>query len=115
MAEENSQGLCDAVATAERRRVESERECQEQFEEFTLLQTRGSKLCLAIIGPSRVRNHILMGMWITALCHTEMAGEPAALRVAVSSTMEFVLGRSPDETLRVEVVDELVADFQHLE
>jgi hypothetical protein len=29
----------------------SERECREQFEELTLLQTQGSELCHAIISP----------------------------------------------------------------
>jgi hypothetical protein len=39
MAKENSQGLFDEVASAERRWEESERECRELFEELTLLQT----------------------------------------------------------------------------
>jgi hypothetical protein len=30
----------------------------------------------------------------------------------VPSTVEFTLGHSPDETFRVELVDELVAEFQ---
>jgi hypothetical protein len=50
-------------------------------------------------------------MWIATLCHTEMVRELATLRSAVTSTMKFVLGRSPDKTFRVEVVDELVAKF----
>jgi hypothetical protein len=54
---------------------------------------------------------LLEGMWITALHHTEMAGELVALRAAVSYAVEFALGRSPDETFRVEVVDDLVAKF----
>jgi hypothetical protein len=33
------------------------------------------------------------------------------LQAAVSSTVEFTLGRSPNETIQVEVVDELVAEF----
>jgi hypothetical protein len=37
MAEENSHGLSNAVADAERWKEESEREHQEQFEELTLL------------------------------------------------------------------------------
>jgi hypothetical protein len=32
-------------------------------------------------------------MQITALCHTEMARELVTLRMAVSSAMEFALGR----------------------
>jgi hypothetical protein len=39
-----------------------------------------------------------MRMWVVALLHMGMAGELAALQAAVSSTMELVLGRSPDET-----------------
>jgi hypothetical protein len=45
---------------------------------------------------------------IVAINRTEMAGELAMLRTMVSSGMEFVLGLSPNETFRVEVVDELV-------
>jgi hypothetical protein len=41
-----------------------------------------------------------------------MAEKLAALRVVVSSIAEFVLGRSPTETFLVEVVDEMVAEFQ---
>jgi hypothetical protein len=48
-------------------------------------------------------------MWAAALRHTEMTVELTALRVTVSSTMEPVLGRSPNETSWVEVTNELVA------
>jgi hypothetical protein len=54
-------------------------------------------------------------MRIAALHHTEMVEELAMLWMTVSSTVEFVLGRSLDETFRVEVVDELVAKFWKLE
>jgi hypothetical protein len=54
-------------------------------------------------------------MRVTAFCHTKMAGELATLQAAVSSAVELVLGHSPDETFRVEVVGELVAKFQRLE
>jgi hypothetical protein len=43
-----------------------------------------------------------------------MAGELAMLRVAMSSTMESVLGSSPSDTFHVEVVAELAAEFQKL-
>jgi hypothetical protein len=62
-------------------------------------------LCLANVCPSWVRNHLSKGRQIIALCYTEMAGELAALRAVVSSTVKFVLGRSPDEILQGEVVD----------
>jgi hypothetical protein len=65
--------------------------------------------------PPRVRNHLLEGMQIAALHHTEMAQELATLWTVVSSIVEFMLGCSPDETFWVEVVDELVAEFWKLE
>jgi hypothetical protein len=46
-------------------REEFEREHREQFEELTLLQTQGYELCLAIVGPPRVRNHLSEGMQIS--------------------------------------------------
>jgi hypothetical protein len=114
VAEETAHDLSDAAADAERQREETKREQQEQFEELTLLQTQGSKLWLAIVSPPWVRNHLLERMRITALRHTEMIGELAMLQTTVSSTVEFALGRSPDETFWVKVVDELVAKFRKL-
>jgi hypothetical protein len=49
------------------------------------------------------------------LHHAEMVEELAVLWAAVSSAMEFALGRSPNEAFRVEVVDEVVAEFWKLE
>jgi hypothetical protein len=46
-------------------------------------------------------------MWLVALRHTEMATEVAAFRVAVPSAMVSVLGSSPSNTTRTEVVSEL--------
>jgi hypothetical protein len=91
--------------------VVSEREHREQFKELTLLQTRGSKLCHAIIGPPWARHHLSEGMWLAVLCHIEMARELAMLQVVVPSTMESVLGHSPRKTIHVEVVGELAAEF----
>jgi hypothetical protein len=65
-----------------------EREHREHFEELTLLQTRGNKLCLAIIGPPWVGNHLSEGMRIATLHHTKMARELAVLRAVVSSAMQ---------------------------
>jgi hypothetical protein len=62
MAEENSCGMSDIGAYVERWREESERECWERVEELSLLQTRGFELCQEIVGPSRVRSHLLEGM-----------------------------------------------------
>jgi hypothetical protein len=50
-------------------------------------------------------------MWIAALCHNEMAGDIATHWAAVSSAAGFVLGRSPNETFHMGVVDELIAKF----
>jgi hypothetical protein len=64
----------------------------------------GSKLCHAIVDPPRLRHHLSEGMPLAALQHTEMAGELTMFQAAVSSAAESVLGRSPDDTSRVEVV-----------
>jgi hypothetical protein len=65
--------LSDIAADAEWWQEESKRECQVWVEEVTLLQNQDSELCLAIVSPPRVRSHLLDGMRIIALCHTEMA------------------------------------------
>jgi hypothetical protein len=69
--------LEDKLAEECRVRETSEREHREYFEELTLLQTQGSKLCHAIIGPPRAR-HLSEEMCLVALRHIEMAGELAA-------------------------------------
>jgi hypothetical protein len=91
--------------------VVSERECQEQLEELTLLQTQGSNLCHAIVGPPQARHQLFEGMRLVALRHTKMDGELASLWAVVSSAMESVLGRSPNDTFHVEVVSELATEF----
>jgi hypothetical protein len=58
-----------------------------------------------------VRNHLYEEMQLATIHHTEMAGELAVLQVVVSSAVELVLGRSPNEIFHVEVVGELVAEF----
>jgi hypothetical protein len=88
------------------------RERQAQFEELTLLQTQGSKLCHAIVSPPWSRHHLSEGMQLATLRHTEMAGELAAFLVAVSSATELVLRCSPSDTSRVEVEGELATEFQ---
>jgi hypothetical protein len=52
-----------------------------------------------------VRNHLSEGMQLTAIHNTEMAGELTTLRAVVSSAVE---------TFRVEVMGELVTEFQKL-
>jgi hypothetical protein len=107
--------LEDELAAEHRAREVSERERQKQFEELTLLQTRGSERCHANVGPPLARHHKSKAMRLVALHHTEMAEELAALRVAVSSAMESVLGCSSNHPIHVEVLGELVAEFQKLE
>jgi hypothetical protein len=79
VSEETARGLSNTVANAERWQEESERGRREQLEELTLLQTRCSELCLTIVGPPQVRNHLSEEMRIAALRHTEMAEEFAIL------------------------------------
>jgi hypothetical protein len=100
--------LVDELAGEHRTWEMSEMEHRAQFEELTLLQTWGSKLCHAIIGPPRARHHLSDGMWVAALCHTEMVGELAALWSVVSTAAESMLGHSLSDIIRVVVVDELV-------
>jgi putative ubiquitin-RnfH superfamily antitoxin RatB of RatAB toxin-antitoxin module len=57
---------------------------------------------------------MLERMRASAICHIEMAGELATLRMAVFSVTESVLGRSPSDTFRVEVVGELVIKFKKM-
>jgi hypothetical protein len=93
-------------------RVASETEHRAHFEELTLLQTQGSELCHAIVGPSQAKHHLSEGMRLATLHHTKMAKELAMFWAVVSSTAESVLGCSPGDTTRVEVVGELVTEFQ---
>jgi hypothetical protein len=89
----------------------SKRECWEQFEELTRLQTPGSELCHAIVRPPQARYYLSEGMRHAALHHTEMVRELAVLQVTVSSVVESALGHSPNDTFHVEVVGELVTKF----
>jgi hypothetical protein len=73
----------------------SKGEHRAQFEELTLLQTRGSELCHASIFPPQVRHHLSKGMRLAALYHTLMVIEFAMLRAAVSTALELVLGHWP--------------------
>jgi hypothetical protein len=96
LAEENSHGLSNVEANAKHWWEVSERERQVQFEELTILQTRGSELYLTIVDPPWLRNHLSEGMRLAALLHIEMARELAALRAVVPSAVESALGNSPD-------------------
>jgi hypothetical protein len=67
------------------------------------------------LSPPRVRDHLSKGMWLAALHHTKMDGELPMIQAVVSFAMESTLGRKPNDTFHVEVVGELVAEFQKLE
>jgi hypothetical protein len=107
--------LEDELGAEPRAQEVSKREHREQFKELTLLQTRGSELCHIIVRPPWVRCHLTEGMQLVALRHTEMAGELAALRAAVSTAVESVLGRPPGDTFHVEVVIKMATKFQKME
>jgi hypothetical protein len=79
------------------------------------LQIRGFEFCLVVVGPTGVRSHLSKGMRIAALRHTAIAKELVALRPTVSCVTEFALGRSPNDTFRVKVVDELIVKFRKQE
>jgi hypothetical protein len=89
-------------------------EHRSHIEELSLLQTWGSEMCHAIIGPAQAK-HMFEGMWLSALYHTEMVGELITFRAAVSSITELVVGRSLGNTAHVVVVGELLAKFQKVE
>jgi hypothetical protein len=72
VTEENSRGLSDMAADAERWWEVFEMEHREQFEVLTLLHARGSELCHAIIGPPWVRNYLSEGNRVPTLRHTKM-------------------------------------------
>jgi hypothetical protein len=54
-------------------------------------------------------------MQLATLHHDEMVRELAAFRVAVSSTVESVLGRSLKNIARVEIVGKMVAELHRVE
>jgi hypothetical protein len=60
-------------------------------------------------------SHLSEGMRIATLLHTELAEQLAMIRASVCSVVVFVLRHSPTKAFRVEVVDELVTEFQKLE
>jgi hypothetical protein len=86
-----------------------------QFGELSLLQAWGTELCFVILGPSAVKSPLTTRMRAAALCHARVVEELTVLWMAVSSTTELVLGLSHGEASRVEVMNELTANFQKLE
>jgi hypothetical protein len=59
-----------------------------------------------------VRGHLLEGMQIATIRHTEMAEQFIVPLAAVSSVMECVLGSSPTKAFQLDVVDELAVKFR---
>jgi hypothetical protein len=84
------------------------------FDELTLLQTRGSELCLTIVGPPWARS-LSEGMRLATLRHNEMVRELVVFRAVVCSAVESVLGRSPNNVARVKIMGELVAELHRVE
>jgi hypothetical protein len=78
--------LSNGVADVNRRWKDAKRQCQYLVQELTLLQTQGSKLCLAIVDPPTVHGHLLEGMQSATIYHASMAGELAAPGAEVPST-----------------------------
>jgi hypothetical protein len=97
MTEVNSRGLSSVVAGVDWWQEEVERECQERVRELTLLQTWGSELCQAIVGPLKMRGQLSEGMWIAVVSHTEMDEQLTMLWAMVSSVVQSVLRCSPIE------------------
>jgi hypothetical protein len=79
VTEEKFYSLSDASADGAQWLVVSEMDRREQFEELSLLRAWGAELCLAIVGPSRVRNHLLERMRAATIRHIEMVGEVATI------------------------------------
>jgi hypothetical protein len=71
-------------------------------------------LYLTIIGPPWARR-LSEGMQHPTLHHNEMVWELVVFLVAVSTATELVLGRSPNNIARVEVVGELVAELYRVQ
>jgi hypothetical protein len=64
-----------------------------------------------IAPPLWVRHHLSEVMRLVDLRHTKMVRELTMLRAAVSLAVESVLGCTPGDTFRMEVVGKLAAKF----
>jgi hypothetical protein len=86
--------LKDELAVEHQAQEMSEREHQAHFEELSLLQTWGSEMCHAIIGPARAK-HLFEGMRLSALCHTEMVRELITFRRRCPLSRSWCSGTLP--------------------
>jgi hypothetical protein len=107
--------LLSSSAEGARQLMASKTEHREQFEELSLLWSWGVELCLSIIDPSQVMSPLPARMRAAALHYTRVVRELTTLWAAVSPAADLVLGCSPGETSRVEVMNELTAKFQEQE
>jgi hypothetical protein len=101
-AHEDAEGLVQKVALLKGELAEARQAREVAEKKFCSLfdaSADGARwLCLDIVGPSRVRNQLSERMRPATICHIKMVGEHVVLRVTVTSVVELVLGRSPDET-----------------
>jgi hypothetical protein len=77
---------------------------------LTLLWIRVFKVCLTIVGTPQ-QGALHEEMWFASSYHTEMALRLGALWVAVSSTVQFMLGHSPTKAFQAVIVREMLARF----
>jgi hypothetical protein len=71
----------------------------------------GALRCVLRLLLTKGEESPISGMRAAALHHTKIVRELVVLWAAVSSAAGLVLGRSPTETSRVEVMSEMVAKF----
>jgi hypothetical protein len=106
--------LSNSLADAVHRLVVSETEHREQFREISFLWAWGAELCLTIVSLSTVKSPLMARMRVTTLHRARVVEELTVIRATVSSAVELVLGCSPGEASRVEVMNELTTKFQKL-
>jgi hypothetical protein len=68
-------------------------------------------LCLAIVGPPTVQTHLSEVTQIVIIRFAKMGRQLATLQMPVSSVAQSVLGHSPTEAFRVDIVDKMFAKF----
>jgi hypothetical protein len=87
-----------------------EEQCERLVHELTLLNLRGSTLCMTITGaPLQAPLH--EGMRFAAIHHTEVIIRLCTLYVVVSLASQSILGCLPIDVSQAGVVGEMVARF----
>jgi hypothetical protein len=115
VAEEKFCSLSDASADGARWQVVFKMEHRDQFEELSLLWAWGAELCLAIVGPSWVWSHLSTGCGSLPSAILKWLGSSLHFRWQYLLPWSLCWGHSPNETVLVEVMNELVAKFRRLE